>query len=92
LNDPPRGKGKTGIFKQFQTGQNAPRRAARAVAALPAGFCNILKYIAKNNHSPAAIMAGLGFRRSFIVQIGCGILRRQIDTPLSIAAEGRLQP
>jgi len=41
---------------------------------LPRPSCNILKYIAKNSHPSEGIMAGLGFRRSLIVQIGCGIL------------------
>jgi hypothetical protein len=75
LDCPARRKGKTGIFKQFQTGGTAGRQPIRPVhPTLPWPSCNILKYIAKNSHLSERIMAGLGFRRSLIVQIGCGIL------------------
>jgi hypothetical protein len=75
LERPARRKGKTGIFKQFNTGGTAGREPTRPVHPTPPRLsCNILKYIAKNSHLSEGIMAGLGFRRSLIVQIGCGIL------------------
>jgi hypothetical protein len=72
---PPDAKGKPAFSSNSklaeQPGGSPP---APFTQTLPRLSCNILKYIAKNSHLSEAIMAGLGFRRSLIVQIGCGIL------------------